>query len=72
MAEQQPNRDDYFVALPLEASEHAFTVEVVADAVQLAFLGPVTVTRATFTRREARDVALALIGRSQQIVEEES
>jgi hypothetical protein len=34
MASEKPNRDDYFVARPLEASKHAFIVETVADAVQ--------------------------------------
>lgn len=67
MASEKPNRDDYFVARPLEASEHAFIVETVADAVQLAFFGPVAVTRMTFTRAEARDVAYHVIRACQEI-----
>ncbi|HEX2125316.1 MAG TPA: hypothetical protein VHF45_01995 [Thermoleophilaceae bacterium] len=40
--------------------------------IQLALLGPVTTTRATFTRGEARSVALAVIHASQQIAEDDS
>ena len=39
--------------------------------VQLALLRPITTTRATFTRGEARSVALAVIHASKQITDEE-
>jgi len=71
MASEKPNRDDYFVARPLEASEHAFIVETVADAVHLAFLGPVAVTRMTFTRAEGPRRHLPRDRGGQQIDEED-
>jgi hypothetical protein len=71
MADEKPNRDGYFVARAFEAPEHAFTIEVVADAIQVAFLGPVATTRLTLTRAETRDVACHMMEASQQIDEEE-
>jgi hypothetical protein len=70
-ADRHSDEDGYFVALPLEASEHAFTVEVAADAVQFALLGRVAITRMTFTRHEARKVAYHMLRASQEIDEEE-
>jgi hypothetical protein len=71
MAVQDPNGDEFFVAIPLETQDHAATVEVAAGMVQLALLGPITTTRATFTRGEARSVALAVIHTTQQITDDE-
>jgi hypothetical protein len=71
MAVQDPNGGEFFTAIPLETQDHAATIEVADGMIQLALLGPVTITRATFTRGEARDVALAVIHATQQINEEE-
>jgi prolyl-tRNA editing enzyme YbaK/EbsC (Cys-tRNA(Pro) deacylase) len=71
MAVQDPNGDEFFVAIPLETQDHAATVEVAAGMVQLAIRGPVAITRTVLTRAEARDVVLAVIHASQQIDDEE-
>jgi hypothetical protein len=71
MAVQDPNSGDGFSVVPLEADEHTATVDVQDAMVQVGVLGPVTVTRITLTRREARAVALAMVEASQAIDTEE-
>jgi hypothetical protein len=61
---------DYFVAIPLETEDHAITVEVVHEMVQVAILGPVSIVRMTFTRAEACDPAYRMIEATQRIAEE--
>jgi hypothetical protein len=71
MASEKPNRDDYFVARPLEASKHAFIVELSPTLSGWRSSVRFAVTRMTFTRAEARDVAYHVIEVSQQIDEED-
>lgn len=69
MPDQHPNGG--YTIVPLEAEGYAATVEAVAEMVQATIVGPVATVTLTFTRGEARDVALALIDGSQQIEPEE-
>jgi hypothetical protein len=60
---------DYIAVISLETENHAATVGVAAGMVELSFLGPVAIVKATLARREAREVALAVIDASQQTEE---
>ena len=64
-----PGGGERFTAVPLETEDHAATVEAAVGMVRLAILGPITTTKATLTRHEARTVAQAMITASQ--IEEE-
>jgi hypothetical protein len=57
---------DYFATIPLETENHAAAVEVAAGMIQLVLLGPVVTARTTFTRGEARSVAMSMIEASQR------
>jgi hypothetical protein len=67
-----PRDGDYFATVALETEDHAAAVEVVDRMVQFALLSPVTTTRVTFTRAEARDVAYSMIEATQRMIEEGS
>jgi hypothetical protein len=64
-----PNGDG-LAAIPLEAEDHAAIVEVKVGMVRLAVVAPVTNVTATLSRSEAREMALAVLGASQQIEED--
>jgi hypothetical protein len=64
-----PGGGERFTAVPLETDTHAATVEAAVGMVRLAILGPVTATKATLTRQEARTGAQAMMAASQ--IEEE-
>jgi hypothetical protein len=66
-----PNGDT-FAAIPFEAEGGgAAHGEVVAEIVQLTAITPVLKATTTLTRRETRDLALAMLEASQHITEEE-
>ena len=66
---KHPGGGERFTAVPLETDMHAATVEAAVGRVRLAILGPVSTTKATLTRHEARTVGLAMVAASQ--IEEE-
>jgi hypothetical protein len=65
------NRGERFAAIPLATAEHAATVEAAVGMLKLAILGPVATATATFTRHEAREIALAMIDIASQICDKE-